>query len=303
MAAKRKAGRSAERMSKTRKIEETDTERDEDTAQSVVEETELDEPLCLENTNTKVSAPISQEASLGNDEDPFAHAGNESTVSTELLKSSKTGLDAEPSRVPPLIWPEINTDDASGASKVPPAREPAEDSDGDSISSLPLDLQFGRLDSFFDMRNFLVDKRNSAVKIFISGFVISADFRNTEGMPLRPSRIYNEYTVPGERTTKDSFLNIQAGRWQTSYGAPRESPGNPFTGCYLADRSLRDRSPYSVESIGRGDLVVLETRLRSRRTEREGRTVEFQLQAVNLLMPKARHIETAVSNDGADVDW
>ncbi|KZO94884.1 hypothetical protein CALVIDRAFT_528520 [Calocera viscosa TUFC12733] len=110
------------------------------------------------------------------------------------------------------------------------------------ITKLPADLEFGRMDSFLDMRNFLVGRRNSPVKVFLSGILMSTDFRNGEGTPLRrvsvvvkpltlidsaaASRIYNEYSVPLEHigTTKDSFLNIQAGRWQTSYGALRESP-------------------------------------------------------------------------------
>ncbi|KZO92230.1 hypothetical protein CALVIDRAFT_530345 [Calocera viscosa TUFC12733] len=158
------------------------------------------------------------------------------------------------------------------------------------ITRVPLDLEFGRMDSFLDMRNFLVGRRNSAIKVFLSGFVLSTDFRNAEGSPLR-------------RTTKDSFVNIQASRWQTSYGAPRKSPGNVFTHVYLARRSIREREQSSIDSLGRGDLVVLEMRVCSRWGEGRSRTVEFQLQAINVLLPGARQIESPSPDRHDEVDW
>ncbi|KZT56596.1 hypothetical protein CALCODRAFT_483846 [Calocera cornea HHB12733] len=187
------------------------------------------------------------------------------------------------------------------------------------ITKVPFDLEFGRMDSFLDMRNFVVGKRNSAIKVYVSGVVISTDFRNVDGLPLRrvsivikplttldsvaASRLYNEYSLPNDRTTQDSFLNIQASRWQTSYGAPRESPGNLFTNVYLAERSIRDREQCSVDSINRGDLVVLEMRIHSRRGEGKTRSVEFQLQTVNILVPGARDIPGPMDEEQNDVSW
>ncbi|KZO91892.1 hypothetical protein CALVIDRAFT_567784 [Calocera viscosa TUFC12733] len=187
------------------------------------------------------------------------------------------------------------------------------------ITRVPNNLDFGRMDSFLDMRNFLVGRRNSAIRVFVSGILMSTDFKNADGMPLRhvsvvvkplttldsmaASRIYNDYSMPVERTTKDSFLNIQASRWQTSYGAPRESPGNAFTHVYLAQRSIQDREQYSSDSLSRGDLVVLEMRVRCRRGENRGRWVEFQLQAINVLLPGAKDVESPQPGVLDQVDW
>ncbi|KZT61750.1 hypothetical protein CALCODRAFT_506073 [Calocera cornea HHB12733] len=187
------------------------------------------------------------------------------------------------------------------------------------LTKLPLDLQFGRADGFFDMRNFLVGSRNNAIRIFVCGILISSDFWNSLSQPQRrisvvvkpltnmdsiaASKIYNEYSQPPERTTRDSFVHIQASRWQTSYGAPKDSPGLPFKQVYLAPGSMRDRTPHSIDLLGAGDLVVVEMRLRSRRGDMGGRTVEFQLQTVTVLKRDARPVTSVINERSEDVDW
>ncbi|KZO97666.1 hypothetical protein CALVIDRAFT_563002 [Calocera viscosa TUFC12733] len=187
------------------------------------------------------------------------------------------------------------------------------------ITKVPLDLAFGRADGFLDMRNFLVDGRNNAVKIFVSGILMAVDLWNSQGQPQRrisvvvkplsnldsmaAAKLHNEYSVPNERTTRDSFIQILASRWQTSYGAPRDSPGLPFKQVYLAEGSMKDRKYHSVDLLKPGDLVVLEMRLRSRRGDAGSRVVEFQLQTVSVLLRSARDVPLGGSDAVEDVDW
>ncbi|KZP00209.1 hypothetical protein CALVIDRAFT_525088 [Calocera viscosa TUFC12733] len=149
------------------------------------------------------------------------------------------------------------------------------------VTRLPDTLRFG-IEQSFDMSNFLVRFDNHAILIWLIGRIVAVHLVEEDGktwpdnvyisvMPLckedvrAATRVCNSYSKPKSTGELNPFGSVIASKFQKKFNSNKAAP--KFDAVYDASEAMKPRKdmhPYPAEKLKRGDLVVLECRVKKR---------------------------------------